>query len=102
MKVGDPRQVWTGGLPHLPGVPHLHVNRPPKLELACTFSRLLLLFEFLYYYETDSQGLSFTSLETEQTKQRGPGTFIWLKQIHLKHLLYTNLNLILANLIHQK
>ena len=20
--------VWTGGLPHLPGVPHLHVNRP--------------------------------------------------------------------------
>ena len=19
---------WTGGLPHLPGVPHLHVNRP--------------------------------------------------------------------------
>ena len=20
--------IWTGGLPHLPGVPHLHVNRP--------------------------------------------------------------------------
>ena len=20
--------MWTGGLPHLPGVPHLHVNRP--------------------------------------------------------------------------
>ena len=20
--------TWTGGLPHLPGVPHLHVNRP--------------------------------------------------------------------------
>ena len=38
-QVGDPRYyvnmiklkweiIWTGGLPHLPGVPHLHVNRP--------------------------------------------------------------------------
>ena len=24
--------MWTGGLPHLPGVPHLHVNRPLKEE----------------------------------------------------------------------
>ena len=45
---------------------------------------------------------------SRQTKQREnlghlfPIPFIWLKQIHLKHLLYTNLNLILANLIHQK
>ena len=23
--------IWTGGLPHLPGVPHLHVNRPSIL-----------------------------------------------------------------------
>ena len=45
----------------------------PKLELAGTFSRLLLLFEFLYYYETHSQGLSFTSLEADKTK-REPGT----------------------------
>ena len=20
--------MWTGGLPHLPGAPHLHVNKP--------------------------------------------------------------------------
>ena len=26
--------IWTGGLPHLPGVPHLHVNRP--LVQFCT------------------------------------------------------------------
>ena len=23
--------IWTGGLPQLPGVPHLHVNRPEKI-----------------------------------------------------------------------
>jgi len=45
---------------------------------------------------------------SRQTKQREnlghlfPIPFIWLKQIHLKHLLYTNLNLILANLIREK
>ena len=22
--------IWTGGLPHLPGVPHLQVNKPTK------------------------------------------------------------------------
>lgn len=42
---------------------------------------------------------------SRQTKQREnlghlfPIPFNWLKKIHLKHLLYTNLNLILAYLI---
>ena len=25
--------IWTGGLPQLPGVPHLHVNRPLNWEV---------------------------------------------------------------------
>ena len=38
--------IWTGGLPHLPGVPHLHVNRPLisliiKLRHEGTLERLL-------------------------------------------------------------
>ena len=30
--------MWTGGLPHLPGVPHLRVNRP---ILLCPFAKAL-------------------------------------------------------------
>ena len=27
--------IWTGGLLQLPGVPHLHVNRPLNWEVEC-------------------------------------------------------------------
>ena len=27
--------IWTGGLPHLPGVPYLHVNRPLIYSALC-------------------------------------------------------------------
>ena len=30
--------MWTGGLPHLPGVPHLHVNRPLVLFSLLKFA----------------------------------------------------------------
>ena len=33
--------IWTGGLPHLPGVPHLHLNRPLKALGNCIACRLL-------------------------------------------------------------
>ena len=26
--------IWTGGLPNLPGVPHLHINRPSVTKPA--------------------------------------------------------------------
>ena len=31
--------IWTGGLPHLPGVPHLRVNRPLGIGQMSNFSR---------------------------------------------------------------
>ena len=31
--------IWTGGLPHLPGVPHLHVNKPLKSKGLFSLTR---------------------------------------------------------------
>ena len=42
--------VWTGGLPHLPGVPRLHVNRPLGVEE----SRLDSTYSLRYLSLSDS------------------------------------------------
>ena len=39
--------IWTGGLPHLPGVSHLHVNRRKPVARVAQFSLLCLELFFV-------------------------------------------------------
>ena len=42
--------IWTGRLPHLPGVPHLHVNRPLRVHVTLSWyfiNDTLYFFTFL-------------------------------------------------------
>ena len=43
--------IWTGGLPHLPGVPHHHVNRPFGLMNGVLLENFLTTFNYWFTWE---------------------------------------------------